>query len=89
MHSAKNLAFGLLAAAALAAASDVTQLKADTFNDFVTENNLVLAECKLIYPVAACSINAKKLTSCRFQSLLPGAVTARLWPPSMRRLLRP
>lgn len=40
-------ALGLLGVAALAAASDVHVLKQDTFKDFVTENNLVLAECEL------------------------------------------
>ncbi|KAI1083015.1 protein disulfide isomerase [Whalleya microplaca] len=62
MHSARNVAFGLLAAAAGAfaadAASDVTQLKSDTFEDFVKTNDLVLAEffapwcghCKALAP---------------------------------------
>jgi hypothetical protein len=36
------LALGL---AALAAASDVHDLKKDTFKDFIKENDLVLAEC--------------------------------------------
>lgn len=40
-------ALGLLGAAALAAASDVVDLKQDTFKGFVEENDLVLAECKL------------------------------------------
>ncbi len=44
MPSVKNLAFGLLAAATVASASDVTQLKKDTFDDFVKSNDLVLAE---------------------------------------------
>jgi protein disulfide-isomerase A1 len=39
-------ALSLLGAAALAAASDVVDLKTDTFKDFVGENDLVLAECK-------------------------------------------
>jgi hypothetical protein len=34
-------------AAVVAASSDVTQLKTDTFKEFVQENDLVLAECKL------------------------------------------
>jgi len=37
-------ALGLLGAAALAAASDVVELKTDTFKGFVEENDLVLAE---------------------------------------------
>lgn len=36
---------GLLA---LASASDVHELKKDTFKDFVKENDLVLAECKFL-----------------------------------------
>lgn len=42
--------FGLLGLAALAAASDVAELTKDSFNDFVTDNNLVLAECKCFHP---------------------------------------
>jgi len=50
--------FGLLGLAALAAASDVAELTKDSFNDFVTDNNLVLAEffapwcghCKALAP---------------------------------------
>ena len=52
MPSARSLAYSLLAAAAVAsaadAASDVTQLTKDTFDDFVTSNDLVLAECKCL-----------------------------------------
>ena len=40
--------YGLLGLAALVAASDVADLTKATFNDFVTENNLVLAECMCI-----------------------------------------
>ena len=36
---------GLLASIALA--SDVTELKKDTFKGFIEEHDLVLAECKL------------------------------------------
>ncbi len=46
MHRAQKFALGLLAAAAVATASDVIQLKTDTFDDFVKSNDLVLAECK-------------------------------------------
>ena len=42
----RNFALGLLGAAALAAASDVHELKQDTFKSFVSENDLVLAECE-------------------------------------------
>jgi protein disulfide-isomerase A1 len=45
MPSVRNMAWGLLAAAAVATASDVTQLKKDTFDAFVKENDIVLAEC--------------------------------------------
>jgi protein disulfide-isomerase A1 len=46
MHKAQKFALGLLAAAAVATASDVIQLKKDTFDEFVKANDLVLAECK-------------------------------------------
>lgn len=39
-------AFGLAALAALATASDVHDLTQDTFDGFVKENDLVLAECE-------------------------------------------
>jgi protein disulfide-isomerase A1 len=52
MRSARNIALGLLAAAAVVsaadAASDVVQLKKDDFEAFVKENSLVLAECKFV-----------------------------------------
>lgn len=38
-------ALGLLGAAALAVASDVHELKTDTFKGFVEEHDIVLAEC--------------------------------------------
>ena len=44
----KNLALAGLLAALVAAdgASDVVQLKKDSFDEFVKTNDLVLAECK-------------------------------------------
>lgn len=45
MRSFKRIALGLIGAAAVASASDVYELKADTFPDFINSNNLVLAEC--------------------------------------------
>ena len=50
MRSFSNLALGLLMAS-LAAASDVHDLKSDTFKDFVKEHDLVLAECELNQPL--------------------------------------
>ena len=58
MASFRNIAFGLVAAAAIASASDVHELKKDTFTDFVNSHDLVLAEffapwcghCKALAP---------------------------------------
>ncbi|KAJ9164967.1 Protein disulfide-isomerase [Coniochaeta hoffmannii] len=72
MHTVKNLAFGLLAAAAVASASDVVQLKKDNFNEFVSSNDIVLAEffapwcghCKALapeYEEAATSLKEKNI----------------------------
>ncbi|KAH8910891.1 protein disulfide-isomerase precursor [Coniochaeta sp. PMI_546] len=72
MHTVKNFAFGLLAAAAVASASDVVQLKKDNFNEFVTSNDIVLAEfyapwcghCKALapeYEEAATSLKEKNI----------------------------
>ncbi|KAM7184910.1 hypothetical protein V8F33_012731 [Rhypophila sp. PSN 637] len=47
MHGVYRYALGLLAAAAVATASDVEQLKKDNFEAYVKENDIVLAECKL------------------------------------------
>jgi protein disulfide-isomerase A1 len=46
MHAVHKIALGLLAAAAVATASEVVQLKKDTFDEFVKTNDIVLAECK-------------------------------------------
>lgn len=46
MRNFRNALFGLVGAAALASASDVHELGKDTFNDFVSDNELVLAECR-------------------------------------------
>ncbi|RVD88709.1 uncharacterized protein DFL_002885 [Arthrobotrys flagrans] len=69
MHS-KQILLSLMTAAGLASASDVVQLKTDTFDEFITKNNLVLAEfyapwcghCKALapeYEVAATELKAK------------------------------
>ncbi len=58
MRNFKSIALGLVGAAAVAAASDVHDLKKDTFNDFIKEHDLVLAEffapwcghCKALAP---------------------------------------
>lgn len=88
MHC-KRVAFGLLAAAAAVAAaddSDVTQLKKDTFDDFVKTNDLVLAECECFFAPSCMPLNPANHA---LQSLLPGAATARPSPPSTRRLPHP
>lgn len=46
MHKIQKLALGLLAAAAVASASDVEVLKTDTFDDYIKANDIVLAECE-------------------------------------------
>lgn len=56
MQSARRVAFGLLAAAAVASASDVHQLTKDTFNDFVKDNDLVLAECESFPPAGVSAL---------------------------------
>ncbi|KAK0618334.1 protein disulfide-isomerase precursor [Bombardia bombarda] len=72
MHTVKNLALGLLAAAAVATASDVEQLKKDNFDEFVKANDIVLAEffapwcghCKALapeYEEAATSLKEKNI----------------------------
>lgn len=86
MYKAQKFALGLLAAAAVATASDVVQLKKDTFDDFIKANDLVLAECRppfdQSFPIACHTDEALK------QSSLPGAVTARPSRPSTRRRQR-
>ncbi|CAF9931859.1 MAG: protein disulfide-isomerase precursor [Alectoria fallacina] len=58
MRNVRNVALGLVGAAAVASASDVHDLKKDTFTDFVKSHSLVLAEffapwcghCKALAP---------------------------------------
>jgi hypothetical protein len=54
MRTFTTLAIGLVGAA-VASASDVSALTKDTFGDFVKENDLVLAECKLSSASANCN----------------------------------
>jgi protein disulfide-isomerase A1 len=72
MRNFRSLALGLVGAAALASASDVHDLKADTFPSFIKENPLVLAEffapwcghCKSLapeYEEAATSLKEKNI----------------------------
>jgi hypothetical protein len=69
------------AAAAPDAPSDVHVLGTDTFESFVKDHPLVLAECKLLNPFFFVENNQPS------QSMLHGAVTAKHWPPSTRMLL--
>lgn len=78
--------WGLLGLAAVAAASDVHELGKDTFNDFVKENDLVLAECKKDPDIQ--SQNEPVPLTSTLQSSLRGAATARRWRPSTKRRRR-
>lgn len=49
MRNFQNIALGLLGAASVAIASDVHELKKDTFKPFVEEHDLVLAECEFAH----------------------------------------
>lgn len=71
--------------AAIAAASDVHDLKKDTFEAFIQENDLVLAEC--MFDLQSPPLVYALLTQSA-QSLHHGADTARRLRPSMRRLRR-
>lgn len=69
-------AFGLLGAAALAAASDVHDLKTDTFKTFVSENDLVLAECMSpTVPPLWCLLTCLVISLCPLVRTLQGPGT--------------
>lgn len=57
MPSFRNAVFSLLAAAAVAAASDVTQLKKEDFDEYIKSNDIVLAECMASYILQTFSIS--------------------------------
>lgn len=84
MRGIAQAAFGLIAAAALAsAASDVHDLKADSFASFVTKHDIVLAEFFAPWYGAQ---QSESMVLAKY--LLLGAATAKLSPPSTRRLRR-
>jgi len=73
---------GLLA---LASASDVHELKKDTFKDFIQENDLVLAECKFnAHSILPQKIVSFELITSQFSH--HGAAIAKLSPPSTKKL---
>lgn len=74
---------GLLGLAALAAASDVHDLTKDSFEPFVKEHSLVLAECRSTKQARVWQKNPKLLTTPQFSH--HGAATAKRSPPSMRK----
>jgi hypothetical protein len=67
--------------AALVAASDVHDLKKDTFEPFIKEHDLVLAECEI--STHSCA-PVTQLTP--IQSSHHGVATAKLWRLSTRKL---
>lgn len=77
-----SFALAALGAAAVLA-SDVHELKTDTFKDFVKDNDLVLAECESPSSWVP-YLYAQELTAVS-QSSPPGVVTARPLPPSTRK----
>jgi hypothetical protein len=66
MRNFLNAALGFIGAAGLVSASDVVELKADTFPAFIKENPLVLAECMFyfdLYSSYSSSLNVSPANS--------------------------